>query len=266
MARRPREIDPNFPKGRLFGSVTCVSTGFPLSGAAIKLQGVSPAVDEVFGLHKLGVTDANGNFDFPAVLASTYYIFSTLPGYASPASPLSRSFAYGVPCHLDDRTHDLDAVLDRVTVTPAAPSKIHLSLVDGGVISGKVLWMDGSPATHSPVSIMHVDRDESRRRYSLTASEDADCMGDMFDYLTDSDGNFHLGGLFPAKYIVGAKAPKLLDYVRKNLMWNGVPPTINCASFYYWTGNTPNLAEATPIEVESGIVTINLTLPMLPEP
>ena len=80
MARSPREIDPNFPKGRLFGSVTCASTGLPLSGAAIKLQGVSPAVDEVFGLRKLGITDANGNFDFPAVLAWTYYIFSTLPG------------------------------------------------------------------------------------------------------------------------------------------------------------------------------------------
>ena len=265
MVRSPREIDPNFPKGRLFGGVTCASTGLPLRGAAIKLQGVSPAVDEVFGLRKLGVTDANGNFDFPAVLAWTYYIFSTLPGYASPASPLSRSFAFGVPWHLDYRTHDLDAVLNRVMVTPAAPSEIHLSLVDGSVISGKVLWMDGSPAAHNPVSIMHVDRDESRRRYSLTASEDADCMGDMSDYLTDSDGHFRLGGLFPGKYIVGAKAPRLLNYVRKNLMWNGIPPTINCASFYYWTGNTPNLAEATPIEVGSGIVTINLTLPMLPE-
>ena len=27
------------------------------------------------GLRKLGITDANGNFDFPAVLAWTYYIF-----------------------------------------------------------------------------------------------------------------------------------------------------------------------------------------------
>jgi hypothetical protein len=266
MAMFPREIDPNFPKGRLFGRVTCTQTGLPLCGAAIKLQAVHPEGDIAFGIQKLGVTDENGNFDFPAVLASTYYIFATLPGYASSVSPLSRSSGFGIPCHIDTRLQDIDAVLDRVTVTPATPSEIHLSLLAGGTISGKVFWLDGSPAIHTHLTVVHVYRDESRRHYALTPPEDDHCLEELvYGSSTDDDGNFHLDGLFPGKYIVGARAPKLLNYVRKNLMWNGVPPTINCAGFYLWTGGTPNLAEAAPIEVEAGveIPKIDLTLPML---
>jgi hypothetical protein len=269
MVRCPREIDPNFPKGRLFGSVTCAQTGLPLSGATIKLQAVHEEPDIAFGIQRLGVTDAKGNFQFPAVLASTYYIFATLPRYVSSASPLSRSspLVFGVPCHIETRSQDIDAVLDKVTVNPANPSEIHLSLLVGGTISGKVFWLDGTPAINNQLALVRVHPDDSRRPYDLVLPEDWLYLDQLMypSSSTDDNGNFHLEGLSPGKYIVGARAPKLLNYVRKNLMWNGIPPTINCAGFEYWTGGTPNLAEAVPIEVEAGVDVpqINLTLPML---
>ncbi len=261
MTRLPREIDQNFPRGRLFGRVTCTQTGSPLAGATISLQGAPPSIDEVFGIRTLGVTDANGNFDFRAVLAWTYYIFAKVPGYAYPASHLSQSWGcLGVRDHFNAPEPVLDAALDKVTVTPEAATEINLTLAVGGTISGKVSWQDGTPAARNQMKLILVDGDK-RRDHSFRSEQDAHAYGTE----TDDKGNYRFKGLYTGKYVVGARAPKLLDYVRKNLMWNGVPPTMNCASFYYWTGNTPNLADAVPIDVESAVdvSNVDLTLPML---
>jgi hypothetical protein len=263
-----REIDPNFPKGCFSGRVVCASTGLPLAAAAIKLQAVKEERDIRFGIQKLGVTDAEGNFDFPNILASTYYAFATLPGYASPSCTLARSADFGIPTHLEAPRQVLDAVLHKITVTPGTPSQITFSLEPAGSISGTVSWLDGSPAINNPLKVRFIDGEKNQHDHWLTPVEDT--LGAAFldepKVLTDSNGNFKLAGLFTGNYIVGAGVPRLLSYVRKNLLWDGVPPTINCASLFYWTGNTPNLADAIPVDVESGtdISNIDLVLPMLP--
>jgi hypothetical protein len=156
-----RKIDPNFPKGQLLGRVTCASTGLPLAGAAIKLQAIKEEGPIRFGIQRLGVTDAEGNFDFPNVLASTYYAFATLPGYASPSSTLTRSASFGISTYLDAPRHVLDAVLDKITVAPGTPSQITFSLEVGGTISGTVSWQDGSPATNNPLKVIFVDGEKN---------------------------------------------------------------------------------------------------------
>jgi len=263
--RLEHKIDPNFPKGQFLGRVICASTGLPLAAAVIKLQAVKPEEDIRLGIQRLGVTDTEGNFDFPNVLASTYYAFATLPGYASPSCTLTRSASFGIPTYLDVPRHVLDAVLDKVTVTPGIPSQITFSLEVGGTISGTVSWQDGSPATNNLLKVVFIDGEKNQHDHWLEPMEDMPGFFDTPEVLTDGNGSFKLDGLFTGKYIVGARVPKLLPYVRKNLQWDGVPPTINCASFFHWTGNTPNLANAIPVEVKSGtdIPNIDLVLPML---
>jgi hypothetical protein len=255
-----RKIDPNLPRGRLFGSVTCASTGFPLGAATVWAQGLKSEPDIAFGIRKLGVTNANGFFDFSGIPASKYYIFATLRGYASPATQLSRFSGFGVPEHFSAAEHVLDVALERVTVASEAATEINLSLVIGGTISGRVSWQDGSPAARNSMRLIFVDCDN--RHHHSVRHEDVCAYGTE----TDDEGNYRFEGLFTGKYIVGARAPKFLNYVRKNLMWNGIPPTISCASFFYLTGNTANPVEAIPVEIESGIdiSKIDLILPMLP--
>jgi hypothetical protein len=267
MAMLERKIDPNFPKGQLLGLVTCASTGLPLAGAAIKLQAVKPEGDIRFGIQRLGVSDAEGNFDFPGVLAWTYYVFATLPGYVSPSSLIPREFGLGLPYFIDARRRVLDGVFDKITVVPGTPIKIIISLHAGSSISGTVFWQDGSPATNTQLTVMLIDGDENRHEHQLAPREDISPFANS-NVLTDSNGNYKLAGLFTGKYIVGARVPRLLPYLRKNLLWGGVPPTINCGSLFYWTGNTPNPADAVPVEATAGkdISGVNLVLPMLRTP
>jgi hypothetical protein len=260
MAMLEREIDPNFPKGQLFGRVTCASTGLPLPAAAIKLQAVSPEGDIRFGIQRLGESDAEGKFHFPSVLASTYYAFATLPGYVSPSSLLPRHFGFGVPCHLEAPRQ----ILDEITIAPGTPTKIAFPLHVGGSISGTAFWQDGSLAANTPLAVKLIDDDNNRCDHWLTPMEDTHYFLQP-EMSTDNNGNFKLAGLFTGNYIVGARVPRLLPYVRKNLLWGGVPPTINCGSLFYWTGDTPNPADAVPVAVTAGkdISGVDLVLPML---
>jgi hypothetical protein len=260
----PREIDPNFPRGRLMGSVICASTGLPLATAAIKLQAIKEEKNIKYGIQRLGTSDADGNFDFPSIPASTYYAFATLSGYASPSSTLPRESSFGVPKHLYATTQVLDAMLDKVTIVPDTATEIVFSLQVGGSISGTVFWQDGSPATNTPLTVTLITDDNRQCDYWLTPMEDMPFF-DEPEISTDSDGNFKLAGLFAGKYAIGARVPRFLPYVRKNLLWGGVPPTINCNSSFYWTGNTPNHEDAVPVVVPSGthISNVDLILPML---
>lgn len=195
--RLQREIDPNFPKGQLLGRVTCGSTGLPLAAATIKLQAINPEGDIRFGIQRLGVSDAEGNFDFPSVLASTYYAFATLPGYVSPSSLIPRHFGFGVPYHLEAPRQTLDAVLDNITVIPNAATKITFSLHVGASIPGTVFWQDGSPAINTPLTVKLIDGDNNRRDHWLMPMEDTHSFLQL-EMTTDNNGNFKLDGCSPA--------------------------------------------------------------------
>lgn len=267
--RLPVELDPSYPRGRFSGSVHCASTGLPLASAKINLHSFEPPSDNFFGITQVGETDENGRFDIPAIPAGIYHAFATLQGYVSPASLLPiDSFTFGLPDHFDVPIAVLDATLPKVTITAQAPTVLDFQLETGGSISGTVSWQDGAPAKITEMKLMWIDGEGKRRDagyfFEKTSSSGRDVPGGMA-----ADGNFHLGCLAAARYIIGAKAPRLMPYVCRNAYPGRSPVFVNCASFYYWTGETPYYMEAIPVELKSRehISGISIVLPMLePKP
>jgi hypothetical protein len=229
------------------------------------LQPFGPAWDPFLGIHQLGETDPKGNFDFAAIPVGTYHAFATLQGHVSPASLLPRTDAcFAIPTRFDAPIQVLDAVLPKVCINVQAASVIDFQLEIGGSICGSVSWQDGAPAKNNRLSVMLIDGEEKRRDHHLIPLEDQS----PFDYAleaTDGDGNFRVEGLYPGRYIIGFRVPRFLSYVRKNAYPGGSPATINCASSFYWTGETPYHMAATPLELKSRghISGINIVLPML---
>ena len=265
MARFLEPLDPSFPRGRFLGRVHCASTGLPLASAKIKLQGFKPVSDHFYGIHQIGETDRTGRFDFPAVPVGTYYAFATLPGYLSPASLLSRSpFIFGGRVHFNAPVEVLDATLPKISINVEKASIVDFQLETGGSISGRVSWQDGAPAKNNWTQLMLIDSEEKRRGFGASL-EDLSFTGNDAVFGTDAEGNFRFKCLPPGRYIIGAKVPRLLDYVCKNAYPGRTPAMVNCASLYYWTGGTPYYKEAVPIELQSreDISGINIVLPML---
>jgi hypothetical protein len=265
--RLPVELDPSFPRGRFRGSVHCTSTGAPLASAKIRLQGFQPVLDNFFGIHQVGETDRKGRFDLPAVPVGTYYAFATLPGYVSPASLLPTTSCFGVRTHFDVPDRVLDATLPKVTINVQDASVVDFQLETGGSISGRVSWQDGTPARNNWTQLMLVDAEGGRRNLG-SFLEDRSFVRDYATFGTDAEGNFRFKCLPPGRYIIGARVPRLLDYVCKNAYPGRTPAMVNCASLYYWTGGTggtPYYMEAVPLELQSreDISGISIVLPML---
>jgi hypothetical protein len=269
MARFPVELDPSYPRGRFSGSVHCASTGLPLASAKIKLQGFEPRTDNFFGIRQFGETDGNGRFDIPAIPAGTYHAFATLDGYVSPASLLPiDSFTFGPPPHFEVPDTVLDANLPKVTITAQAPTVLDFQLEVGGSISGTVSWQDGAPAKNTSIKLMLIDGEGKRRDVGYFLEKKPSSAKDVPGGI-NADGSFHLGCLAPSLYIIGAKAPRLMPYVCANAYPGRSPAYVNCASFYYWTGETPYYMEAIPVELKSRehISGVSIVLPMLePKP
>jgi hypothetical protein len=262
--RLPIPLDPSFPRGRFTGHVHCASAGSPLASAMIKLQRFGPAGNPFLGIHQLGKTDRNGNFDFPAIPVGTYHAFATLQGYVSPASLLPRDACFGIPTHFDVPVRVLDAVLPKVSIKVEAVSVFDFRLEIGGSICGSVSWQDGTPAKNNMLRLMLIDGEEKRRDHQLIPFED-ELPFDSTLETTDGDGNFRFEGLYTGRYIIGSKVPKFLSYVRMATYPDGSSALINCASSFYWTGRTPYHMEAIPLELKSGadISGINIVVPML---
>jgi hypothetical protein len=246
------ELDPSFPRGRFLGRVYCASTGLPLASAKINLQGFKPVLDNFFGIHQIGETNRTGRFDFPAVPVGTYHAFAALPGYVSPASLLPTKSSFGVPTHFNVSVQVLDATLPKISINVQEASVLDFQLETGGSICGRVSWQDDAPSKNNETKLMLIDAEEKRRDYRWSPS-------------TDADGNFRFECLPPGRYIIGARVPRLLDYVCKNAYPGRTPAMVNCASSYYWTGGTPYYMEAVPLELQSreDISGISIVLPML---
>jgi Carboxypeptidase regulatory-like domain len=262
--RYPVEIDPSFPRVRLLGTVHCASTGLPLASAEIRVQGYKHVLDRFFGINRLGATDRRGRFNFADIPVGTYYAYASLPGYVSGASLLPKYECFGVPKHFSAPVEAVDAALPKITINAEETTDVDLQLEVGGSISGSVVWQDGTHAKGNWTKLMLVDAEDKRYNHGCLIEETC-FAGDAVVSPADSDGNFRFGCLPPGRYIIGAKVPRLLDYLCKNAYPGREPAMVRCASLYYWSGGKAYYKEAVPFELKSreNIEGINIVLPML---
>lgn len=254
-----------FKRGRLSGRVRCASTGELLDGAVVKLKARHWTVDVDYPiLFEAARTDSEGYFESSTVPVGSYYVFAERPGFVSRASLIPRRYGLYGPLDylcLAGVMVDLDSFLGRVTVQEGKDSYVELSLQRGGSISGTVCWSDGSPAKWNELELWRVDESGSLRGYTARA-DDGRPRGEGDFYPTDDRGQFLLEDVHDGSYILGARVPRFMPYVRSSSLPG--PPTMNCFSPFIYAGNEPYKLRATPVEVRIGVNTVvNLRLPMV---
>src|SRR5262249_45611318 len=122
-------------------------------------------------------TDDDGNFEFEGLTPASYVISASAPGYITPPPPLE-----------DENSAGVYRVGDFASIT----------LVKGGVITGKVMNIAGEPLTGVSVNATRIG--------GIDGEEDDQVVFQGFgrNWRTDDRGVYRIYGLVPGAYIVQA--------------------------------------------------------------
>lgn len=152
--------------GRMSGRVSDAE-GQPVAGIMISL--VDPAADPKENYVKLDRTDNEGRFNFTGVPAGRYVIAINFNRYPEPNDPTRAyppSFYPGVVDQPSAEVITLAVGEKRTGLEFRVPSRRPAS-----VVTGKVVWADGSPVASALLSIIDATQGPSSHRYAVPVDE-----------------------------------------------------------------------------------------------
>lgn len=137
------------------------------------------------GLPSQTTTEDNGNFELADLIPASYAISPTVPGYIVPLPEA------GAP----------EAVEETVTGLYHVGDFANISLVKGGVITGKVINATGDPLTGVGVVAIRVGNVNGKADDQLVPQT---FQGFGRNWRTDDRGIYRIYGLIPGSYIIQA--------------------------------------------------------------
>jgi hypothetical protein len=242
----PRVAPPN--PARIAGRVL-KQTGDPLRHSTVDLIG-----PERYTV----AADANGLFAFDAVAPGTYSLIAQRFGYVSQKYGASGPLVRHCP-NLDDVSYQgahnnggLDIVAQFRSCIESAPGlllslaagqeikNLSITLLQHGVISGKVFTQDGDAATGMVTGMQNVF-DGGERRLKAVGST-----------ITDPEGGYTVDDLPPGRYYIRAYSVPGAMAVSGGIMVYGgsqSPPANDATTFY---PNETDPSKAMPVDVKPG--------------
>lgn len=213
------ETKPPTNTGSVDGSVTFADTRLPARFAEIRLvpkpsdalaatQDVSAQEQSAQGSPKphvstvTGVSDMEGRFHLEGIPAGDYLAAALMAGFVGPGIDPATNPS-------DELLKPIIASFPTVHVSEGQIATLNLTLHRGGVITGRILYSDGSPATGIQVSweapVLPTFEQTSMRptwprlqaMWAFISSIQADHRAK-----TDDQGRYRIYGLSPGKYIV----------------------------------------------------------------
>jgi hypothetical protein len=218
--QQPPEPKPPAHTGSVDGYVTFTETHLPARFAEIRLvpkppdppvspnqaqdlptQG-QPTGDQPRIYVVSGISDMEGRFHLEGIPAGDYLAAALMPGFAGPGVDPSAN-------PTDEELKPIIASLPTVRVSEGQTATVSLTLHRGGVITGRVLYADGSPATGTKVSyaasVQATFSQISMRQSSPLVETALKFMSSRQvepSVTTDDLGRYRIFGLSPGKYIV----------------------------------------------------------------
>lgn len=215
--------------GRITGRVVLADTGAPIAGATIVLPNLpgEPTLT--------AVSDADGVFDFPSVLAGRHVLIPRKAGFF----PSGRAA---------NRANDVVAVTVRAGL-PAGP--VTLTMRRGGAVTGRIVDEFGEPVERVQVNAMQYSYPDGRRMLFQVG------VGDT----TDDRGEFRVYGLPPGDFLVAAASPNE-SAERRTAGGLGLPALTRQAPTYF--PGTVDAAQAQVLSLGVG-QEASVTFTLLPE-
>jgi len=243
---RPQPTPAPPAKSEVRGRVIYDDTNRPVRRARVLLL----KSDGSGGTERGGATNERGEFHVKDVPAGSYFVMVDAPGIITPISSIELEEG------MDERAAIIGVrkEFEEVTVNGTNKVDVQIRARRGGVVTGRITYQDGDPATTAQIIILR-KKDNRLVRFITGFSPYA-----MLTLRTDDRGVYRIAGLPPGEYVVGASESNTRDDPREDYAVMGLSGSSNFSVSYYQ--NETSLRQATTVKVEAGqeATEINITL------
>jgi hypothetical protein len=180
-------------------------------------------------------TDADGRYRIPNVPAGRYRLQTLAPVYVSPEDRSAGFFNGGkiVTVGVNETVEDID-----------------VTLVRGGVITGRVTNAEGKPVIAERVTITNANQPNARGAGAWVVSP--------YEFETDDRGIYRVYGVPPGRYLVSVGQDR-----DGGMVIVGPAPAQYARTFH---PNAPDAAQAKPVEVAAGGEAANVDISIADAP
>jgi hypothetical protein len=255
-AQQPeQQSEKKSPSTTVTGHVFLADTNTPARLATVMLEPAGaldsdpdphPKEDSSAGwVHTSAVqTLLDGSFTIPKVAPGAYYVVAYKSGYLSPLSTLSAD-ALQHPTPEDHKR--IAAILPRIVVEARLPVSVDVRLERGAIISGTILYDDGSPASGLPVHALVRRKDGKKEAWSPLRAMPFALMADVY---TDDLGRYRLTGLEPREYLVQVDLNlQQMEFASTPGSFQGSSSIGEVAKLSFYSGNTARKLDAKPFKL-----------------
>jgi hypothetical protein len=259
------------PRGSVAGHVYLADTHSPARGARIMLlpaaefgigDGATPSFN---GDQQMAVTALDGSFLLPHVASGQYIVLAFAAGYLSPLD--------GLQVEQGNNQADMKAMGKKllenapvVRVTGAEAARIDIDLQRGAILSGRVVYSDGAPASQLSIS---VQKAAGASKPSANPTMDVGAvMRTLFlqqRMSTDDEGRFRIAGIQPGSYCVAVAQNFAAGTDMGEVMMAEFNPLAQqTGRLTVYSGNTLHRKDAKMYDLKAGDVVdgIEITLPL----
>lgn len=255
--------------GRLSGTIYLADSHRPARGATVMAMSATSDKAEAFaGTPQISRSGLDGSYTLPHLPVGDYAVFAFAPGYVS---PLSGDDMKALDSH---DAAKLRPVLDKLGVVHVAAqggATKDVTLERGAVITGRVLYSDGTPATGTNIDIRDIHAASATPNpLGGPDVDESSMMSRMFSQqsLTTNDlGEFRIAGLAAGTYRVAAVQSLSSggdDNFFASVMGAALGVNMDGSAVRVYAGDTMHRKDAKTFEVRNGdnVPDVIITLPL----
>lgn len=234
------------------GHVYCDDTNAPARMATVVLEPAGVVESIIPGEEQHAVfsgeaveTLLDGSFVMEHVAPGTYYLIASQPGYVFPLAPLY-VHENAASSSEDDSPANILKSVPRISVGSNLTVAVNVTIYRGAVISGTVLYDDGSPASGIRLSLLI-------NRKGKWISPPSNTVGrTSFSGQSDDDGHYRISGLPGGNYMLEATL-QISKTIYKVDDQGGTSVSMNeVYSLCTYSGGSTRRKDGVPFSIKSG--------------
>jgi hypothetical protein len=261
----PRGAKVLMAGGSISGKVVCADTHTPARGARIMVVPIgATGTEATFAQPHMANTALDGTFRVSHLPPGEYAVIAAAAGYLSPLDGV-------IARRSDDSKAASDALLQEkaplVRIRGQEAASVEIELQRGAILTGKVVYSDGSPATQLRVLLQNVAIAKSEGKpddlYDVGASMDPVLLRQVTR--TDDQGHFRISGIPGGRYRLAIIQNLEVGMNFGEAMFENLNPGITRNDkLAFYSGNTTHRKDAKVYELRPGdaVDGIEVVLPL----